>query len=313
MKQPFGGRVVQRIDGYYLYQIGGQLHPLNELKAYAFPGGHATTVADARTVLYLAEASLEPFLNRSVFRLKTSLQPGYVLLDAIRALKAKVDAVPAEEMSRDITWAEAYPITSALTAFEAVLGAELALMPLYVVIQKAGFDTGVLIEAGVRCFPDDVWSKVPDAIPDLSQGTRCIAFELFTAAGFHLHRANEAVLRRYWDAVTNGAPRPNSRNMGDYLNEMNTRKVGNDRVKAALKDLKDLHRNPLIHPEHSLESADEAIALMNGVHTVMVYMLKEIPLVAPGPAVVPPGGVSPLMPQAAISSIAASSSGGQSP
>jgi hypothetical protein len=63
--------------------------------------------------------------------------------------------------------------------------------------------------------------------------------------------------------------------MGDYLNEMNQKKIGDEKVKAALKDLKDLHRNPLIHPEHSLESADEAIALMNGVHTVMVYAQRN--------------------------------------
>ena len=30
-------------------------------------------------------------------------------------------------------------------------------------------------------------------------------------------------------------------------------------VRAALKDIKNLHRNPLIHPEHTLESVDEAI------------------------------------------------------
>lgn len=64
-------------------------------------------------------------------------------------------------------------------------------------------------------------------------------------------------------------------------------------MKAALKDLKDLHRNPLIHPEHTLESPDEAIALMNGVHTVMVYMLKEIPIVATAPPMSAPGGVIP--------------------
>ena len=303
---------MQRVDGFYLYQVGGQLHPLSELRAYALrEGGHPTTLGEARMVIYLAEAALEPFLSRSVFRLKTSAQPGYALLDAIRALKVRIDATPPEDLSKPLDWADVYPITSALTAFEAVVGAELALMPLYVVMSKAGFDTSVLIEAGARCFPDEVWTKAPDAIPDLSYGTRCIAFELFTAAGFHLHRANEAVLRRYWDAVTKGAPRPSSRNMGDYLTEMNTRRVGDDKVKAALKDLKDLHRNPLIHPEHSLESADEAIALMNGVHTVIVYMLKEIPAVAPSPAITPPGGVTPLMPQAATSNVA--SSGGQSP
>jgi hypothetical protein len=164
---------------------------------------------------------------------------------------------------------------------KAVLGAELSLLHLYIVTQKAGFDTSVLIEAGAHCFPADILFKVPEAVADLQQATKCLAFEVFTAAGFHLHRANEAVLHRYWDAVTSGAPRPNSRNMGDYLNAMGQRKVGDDKVKAAIRNLKDFHRNPLIHPEHSIDTADQAIALMNGVHTVVVQMLAEIPIANP--------------------------------
>lgn len=130
-------------------------------------------------------------------------------------------------------------------------------------------------------------------MPDLQQATKCIAFEVSTAAGFHLHRANEAVLRKYWDAVTNGATRPATRNMGDYLAAMDKKKVGDEKVKAALRHLKDFHRNPLIHPEDVL-TADEAIALMNGVHTVMVQMLRDIPLFAPQPAQPPAGSLIPL-------------------
>jgi hypothetical protein len=117
-----------------------------------------------------------------------------------------------------------------------VFGAELAVLPLYGVTRKAGFALPTLIENGAACFPTEIRSKAPEALPDLDQATRCIAFELFTAAGFHLDRANEAVLRRYWDAVTNGATRPASRNMGDYLNELNKLNAGDAKVKAALKD-----------------------------------------------------------------------------
>jgi hypothetical protein len=117
-----------------------------------------------------------------------------------------------------------------------VFGAELAVLPLYGVTRKAGSALPTLIENGAACFPTEIRSKAPEALPDLEQATRCIAFELFTAAGFHLDRANEAVLRRYWDAVTNGATRPASRNMGDYLNELNKLNAGDAKVKAALKD-----------------------------------------------------------------------------
>lgn len=53
-------------------------------------------------------------------------------------------------------------------------------------------------------------------------------------------------------------------------NELNKLNAGDAKVKAALKDLKDLHRNPLIHPEQALENVDDAITLMNGVHTAVL-------------------------------------------
>lgn len=276
-----GGRgSVLRVDGNYLYQVGSQIHPLSEFKT---SGGtiKPTTYADAHLPLLFAEAAIEPLLTRSVFRLRTSVLAGNALLGAIRTLRTKIDGLNGDEWVKPLEFMEAYSITNTLTAFEAVLAAELALVPLYVVTQKAGYDTAILIDAGTACFPDDIWKKAPECAPDLAQGTRCIAFELPTAAGFHLHRANEAVLRRYWDAVAKGKPRPSSRNMGDYLAEMDKADLGDTKVKAALRHLKDFHRNPLVHPEHSIESTDEAVALMNSIHTVIVNMLREIPEIAP--------------------------------
>jgi hypothetical protein len=72
--------------------------------------------------------------------------------------------------------------------------------------------------------------------------------------------------------------------MGDYLNELKTKDLGDEKVRAALKDLKDLHRNPLIHPEHSIDALDEVVSLMSGVHSVIMHMLKEIPATMPTPA-----------------------------
>lgn len=204
-------RAMQRVDGFYLYQVGFQIHALAEFRHMDSTLGKAITLDEARFPVYIAESALEALLARSVFRLKTSNQPGQALLAAIRELKVKIEAADATKLESNIDWIDMYRITSALTAFEAVLGAELSLLHLYIVTQKAGFDTSVLIDAGANCFPTDLLFKAPEAIADLQQATKCLAFEVFTAAGFHLHRANEAVLHRYWDAITGSAPRPNSR------------------------------------------------------------------------------------------------------
>lgn len=295
-KGPLGRENIsmQRVDGYYLYTVGSQIHPLVDFR-YDLPGTPGTTMQEALLPLYVAEGALEPLITRSIFRLRTSVNAGNALLAAVRAAKAEAEG--AQDKRQPLGFMHILQINTAATAFEAVLNAELALMPLYLVTQKAGYDTGILVEHGVWCFPEDVTTKVPDAVADLEQGTKCIAFDLHTAAGFHLHRANESVLRKYWDVVTKGEPRPEDRNIGTFLREMDTKSVGDPVVKGALRHLKDFHRNPLIHPEHVLENADQAIALMNGIHTVIVYMLKEIP----GPAVALTAGALNLASSSAAS------------
>jgi len=268
---------MQRVDGYYLYTVGSQVHPLSELRGRATwePTGKATTHAEANFPLVIAEGALNNLLNRSIFRLRTSLRAGQKLLEAIRTIKAKVE--DGKTPDEPLDWFDTYQLSEALTTFEAILQAEMALLPLYVVMPKAGYDTTTLIEDGATCFPLDIIVKVPEAVGDLKEGTRCIAFELNTAAGFHLHRANEAVLRRYWDIVSEARDRPARGNMGDYLNEMKQGNFGDENVRAALDHLIKFHRNPLIHPEQNIESADDAIALMNSIHTSIVQMLKVIP------------------------------------
>jgi len=237
-----------RADGYYLYKCGSEIHPLSEFRWQpSFSGEPPTTWEHALLPLLIAEAALEGLVNRSIYKFRTSAQAGQNLLAAIKTLKGKIEGA-GETKDVPLDFLDHYQITSALSAYETVLGAELSLVPLYVVTQKSGFDTEILVSNGAACFPSDIWSKVPEAVGDLQQATKCIAYEVFTAAGFHLHRANEAVLQRYWHVVSQGRERPKSRNMGDYLNEMKTNNFGDEKVRAALKDLKDLHRNPLMMP-----------------------------------------------------------------
>lgn len=279
---------VIRMNAHYLYEIGAQINPLNELAV-------GMSHLDALYPLLVAEGALEPLLNQSVYRLRTCRANGNELLAAIRRLRNKIEETPSETAA-NLNHGDIYYIKSAMGKFEAVLAAELQLTPLYLVIAKRGYDIDELVSRGESLFPEEISNKVPDAIVDIRQATKCLAFELPTACGFHLHRANESVLRRYYDAVTGGAPRPTSRNIGDYLVELKKLGKGDAKVTSALKDLKDLHRNPLIHPEHTLETTDEAVALLGGVLAVVTPMLKAIPENPPPAPAIPaqqlPGAVA---------------------
>ena len=82
--------------------------------------------------------------------------------------------------------------------FEHVLQASMEMCPTFHLAPKKAFDTRGLVNEGLSYFPDDLPLKVPEAVNDLQSGMRCIALELYTASAFHLHRANEAIVRAYY-------------------------------------------------------------------------------------------------------------------
>jgi hypothetical protein len=261
---------MQRVDGGYLYDVGQQLQPLKELTA-------ETVFPEVFGPLIVAEQALDQLLHNSIYKLRHSLASGEKLLVWIRHLKAK--AIETPDFSNDKPVAgDISSLKWWLSSFETNLSSELGLVPSYLVAPKGGYDTDTLIGNGQALFQESLPFKVPEAVADINQATRCIAFEVPTAAGFHIHRANEAVLRRYFNSIRGEVKPPEIESMGTYLAVMRDNKIGDSRVLAALKDIKDLHRNPLAHPDHSLESVEEAIDLLGAIRAVIGYMLKEIPV-----------------------------------
>ena len=67
--------------------------------------------------------------------------------------------------------------------------------------------------------------------------------------------------------------------MGAYIKALESSgdaKKAPDEIIICLKNLKDLHRNPLIHPGLSIDNVDDALALINAIHTAITAMMKEI-------------------------------------
>ena len=253
-----------RIDGFYLYRVGMDVHPLMNLEA-------GQKFSEVVQQVYTARFALESLVP-SALRLRTSIMPANQLLAVVNNIVGHHG-----EPDYQLNVFEISSLRQSLSTFEAVLNSELAISDLYLVSEKGGLNVRDLIFAAHKFMPDDLPTKVPDALADVQQATKCIAFELPTACAFHLFRACEAVLRVYWDSVTNGRTRPKQNNMGDYLKELTESDSGDVVVLSALRDLKNLHRNPLIHPENSLQTTDEALALLGHVRAAVTWMLKAIP------------------------------------
>jgi hypothetical protein len=264
---------MKRIDGYDIYSLGKNLHRIQDLNG-------TTTYADALVVLLRAEVPLDAFLHRSAYRITHSMKSGKQLLDAIKLMQKKIVQTSEKLTEKNISSHEAFSIRGLLEKFDNNISAEFYQLPNYFVSKKGGYDTSDLIENGTSLFQYELKLKVPEAIYDIEQATKCIAFEVPTAAAFHLHRANESVLRRYFESQRGESKAPKSKNMGEYLKIMNERNIGDDKVISALTNLKNLHRNPIAHPDTSIDSIEEAIDLLGAIRASIGYMIKDLPMLS---------------------------------
>lgn len=259
-----------RIDAAYIYKLGGMVRPVADMEE------KDTSKMEYFMALSSVTERLENFLYNSIFNygFKSVFQPAKEFLDLLK--EDMPELKPGTDWKIEIPSWKIGMLKKSFADFEAVLIAELQTSDLYYVMPKSGFDVGKLTESGEKFFHDDLALKVPEALSDIRAAMRCIAFELPTAAGFHLHRANEAVLRRYWDSVASGASKPTQKNMGVYLKKLEEGGFGKKEVIEHLKSIKDFHRNPLMHPDQSLDSVDQAIDLWCAIRCSIGYMLNEI-------------------------------------
>ena len=260
---------VIRISLPYICKLATDLEPLSTVK-----GGE--TIADHYFTLLTAEFSLDALVNNSVFAstLRSSRASAIALLTSIRRLTGDADP------SRTLVQYEPISLMGEFQQFKIALLAEIGILPSYFVTQKGGFDTLTLLDWGHLVFPQELQQKVPEAIFDAQEAGKSLAFELPTAAGFHIFRATESVLRRYYDHVTSGKAPPKVRSIAIYVRQLRIAKCAEEIIPATLEQMAKLHRNPLIHPEVAL-TTDEAISTLGIARSAITAMLAVLPVLPP--------------------------------
>lgn len=188
---------------------------------------------DLAIELFGPEASLRALLENSVFSptLRSSRPLAAQLLTLIQ--RHTENETYEGEVSRHHIWM----IHNAYTQFKTAFLAELGTFPSYFVSQKGSHDTLSLLDEPWRMFPSDLGRKVPEAMFDVAEAGKALCYETATACGFHLFRAVETVLRRYYTHVTNNRPQPKIRNIMVYVNAMRQLKCGDEKVLSMIEQI----------------------------------------------------------------------------
>jgi hypothetical protein len=267
-----GGRLPMiRISLSYIFDLASQIEPLEKL-----PTDKDVPWLEVWFDLFMAHSAIENLYVNSPYG--PFIRSSATLADQLNTtLKKEINET---DQNRTFLRWQASSIRSTYQKFKIVLQADLSILNAYFVTQKGGFDTVSLLAYGENLFPRDLASKVPEAVFDVREAGKCLAYEMPTACGFHVFRATESVLRRYYLQVSPSKAPPKVRNIGVYLAAMKMQKVGDDKIQFSLKQLSDLYRNPLIHPDVVL-TQEEAIGVYGLARSAIGGMLAALPISPP--------------------------------
>jgi hypothetical protein len=260
-----------RVNLFEFYELGSHLGRLDAVRE----GVEAGTLFGE---LHHARVHLNRVLASKVIPLGTSRRAGEKLQAAIDALfKPLLASIMRETAAHAVDWSEANAVVIARQEFETVLAAEMPGLAMFFVQKKAIFDTVELVDRADCIFSPEILERMPsEARKDICEAGRCLAFELYTATGFHIFRAMESVIIIYYHSLKKApALKDTDRNWGRYIDGL---KAGgaDPKITDYLTYFKNAHRNPVTHPETVL-TKDEAIALFHALPNAIVPIINALP------------------------------------
>ncbi len=265
---PFWSVPMQRVTEFDFYELAQHIHPLTELTGPA-------KYTDVFFPWFQARTALSTMFTRRAFVVSRSA--------AQKLYQAITEFIPEDwdkaiaklsESTEDIQQWQLSTITEGAKNLETVLAAECQVLDTYLVVKRGAYSTADLVERAHIAF-GTIAEKLPDqAKADFDQAGRCVAFDLPTAAAFHIFRGTEVIIRAYYKAVTGKEPKKKMRNWFAYIKVLRQCNADN-RITSFLDHLRETYRNPILHPEENVD-AEQALVMFGACISVSTLMLNEI-------------------------------------
>ncbi|MCY4655056.1 MAG: hypothetical protein OXC95_18055 [Dehalococcoidia bacterium] len=262
---------MQRVNEYRFFELGAALERLKDVK-------QETLLWDAMFPCWETQRTLRPLLVDPAVSLRVCRPAAEKLLAQIATILPTLgtDSDPNKPIGPS-----AHGISSALAELRTVLEAECPTLEIYAVSQKGAYSMSQLIEKAEVLIPESTRQRLDrEAIQDIQQAGRCLAFELPTAAGFHLFRAVESVMRVLYDRVKDKLQkRKKPSNWGGYVDALKEAQVAS-RITDLLDSIRQNYRNPISHPDATLTNDDAIVLVPLGVMAIQ-KMVEAMPSDSP--------------------------------
>jgi hypothetical protein len=191
------------------------------------------------------------------------------------ALEREIDAVFQADITNQVSELETrrLNIQENASRLVMVLDTDLGHQQAFHVFPKRAYDVSILTQDATQIFSPQVRSALnEEEIFNLKEAGRCLAFEVSTAAGFHIFRALDSILQRYVRIAKGSLPR--NKNWGQYIKALE--ESGVDRkITGVLFQIKEFHRNPIVHPEERLDS-ERALSLVGIAESALSMIVADM-------------------------------------
>ena len=261
---------MRRFNAYELYHVGGVLKQLESIK-------NQTDVSPMAIQILMCRFAVDSLLGGSPLPVGVTRQSAETLRTTLNNLtKARPSDATEEQVKSDIALKAYYgnAIQTQLQQFNTILNAEWSNLDTYWVEPKGIYSTNDLIEHAEKTFSEGIRGRLAtETRTDVNEAGKCVAFDLPTAAAFHIWRAAERELRNYYTTWTGQAA--GTKVWNTLIKELAPTKA-DPRVIAVMDHLRNLHRNPTMHPEEYL-TVVEAINLFGIANSAISAMLLDNP------------------------------------
>jgi hypothetical protein len=260
-----------KVNEFQLYELANHIHPLTF-------ASHTMKYSDVWFGWFQAREALQNLFKQRALEVCFGVANElYLAIDGVvpRDFDQAINKLPQDaDAEQPIGWI-ANNVKTAAEKFETVISAELSNSDTYWISPKGTHKTSMLLQYAHQQIPGAALAEIPEVKADFDEAGRCLLFDISTATGFHLLRATEAVIRKYYSTITGTMPPVKFRNWGAYIRVLKTKPQVNQKIITMLDHIRDHYRNPILHPDESL-TPDEALVLFGLCASAITLMGNEM-------------------------------------
>lgn len=178
--------------------------------------------------------------------------------------------------SRSITSSEVSQLSNMMNVIEKIVYSEAHTKRIYILTEER-YSLDLLMNHPEKLFAEKVYNRLPLlARYDLKEGFLCIPFLRTTAAAFHILRATEATLKKYYFTKIKHM-RVDTPMWGNMTTHLESRKKRDLSLLRKLDYIRKNYRNPTTHPEavYTEENIHELLSLCIDVINCMACSFSE--------------------------------------